>query len=337
MIVSWLATNECNLKCLHCYQDAGDIKGQELTTAQAKKLIDEIVKAGFKIMIFSGGEALMRPDIFELVSYASKSGLRPVLGTNGMLITLEVAQKLKSCGAMAMGISLDSLDREKHDKFRGDANAHRLTIEGMENCKKAGLPFQIHTTVMQWNQDEVCSITDFAVQIGAIAHYIFFLIPVGRGIYIEETSLEVLENEKLLREIMAKQKEVPIDIKPTCAPQFVRVAKQMGIETRFSRGCLAGITYCIIDPTGEVKPCAYMVEEVGNVKETPFDEIWKNSPLFNKLRTQKYSGACEKCDYKLECGGCRARAGYYNNGDYMAEDSYCAHGKELIDKELEAS
>ncbi len=332
MIVSWMTTNQCNLKCSHCYQDAGNQKDAELTTAEGKKLIDEIARAGFKIMIFSGGEPLMRPDIYELVAYAASKGLRPVFGTNGTLITKEVARKLKDSGAAAMGISLDSLDEEKHNKFRGDANAYASTIQGMKNCREAGLPFQIHTTIMDWNKHEICDIIDFAVEMGAMAEYIFFLIPVGRGVYIEDTAVEVMEYENLLRTIMEKQKQVSIPIKPTCAPQFTRVAKQLGVDLdpRFTRGCLAGLTYCIISPIGKVRPCAYMVEEAGDVHDTPFDQIWNNSPLFQQLRTQDYKGACGKCGYKGICGGCRARSAYYHDGDIMQEDSYCAFGKQLL-------
>lgn len=329
MIVSWMTTNQCNLKCKHCYQDAGSKKADELTTEEAKRLIDEIARAGFRIMIFSGGEPLMRPDIYTLVSYAAGAGLRPVFGTNGMLITEEAAKNLKKCKAAVMGISLDSLDEQKHNRFRGDENAYRLTLEGIENCKKAGLPFQIHTTVMDWNQEEVEDIIDFSVKSGAVANYLFFLIPVGRGRYLEETSLKVMEYERLLQTIMKKQKEVPIDIKPTCAPQFTRVAKEIKVDTRFTRGCLAGLSYCVVSPVGKVRPCAYMVEEAGDVRKEPFDEIWKNSSLFKTLRTRNYKGTCRDCIYEEECGGCRARAGYYHDGDYMAEDSYCAYGKQL--------
>ena len=329
MIVSWMTTNKCNLKCKHCYQDAGNKNENELTTQEAKKLIDGIARAGFKIMIFSGGEPLMRLDIFSLVDYAAAAGLRPVFGTNGMLITKEVAEKLKTAGAAAMGISLDSLDEHKHNLFRGSNDAFRSTLEGIGNCKKAGLPFQIHTTVMEWNENEVCDIIDFSVKSGAVASYLFFLIPVGRGKFLEDTSLKVMEYEQLLKLIMTKQKEVPIDIKPTCAPQFTRVAKEMGVSTRFTKGCLAGLSYCVVSPVGIVRPCAYMVEEAGDIRQKTFDEIWNNSPLFKNLRSKSYKGTCQSCDFGDVCGGCRARAGYYHDGDYMAEDSYCAYGKQL--------
>lgn len=324
-----MTTNKCNLKCAHCYQDADDATDRELSTEEARAMIDGIARAGFRVMIFSGGEPLMRPDIYDLVAYAASRGLHPVFGTNGTLIDGETAVRLKKSGARAMGISVDSLDPGKHDRFRGLENAHELTLRGIEACKRAGLAFQLHTTVVDWNRDEICAISDFAQDIGAIAHYVFFLIPVGRGEFIQETALQVKENEELLRALMRKSRELSIDVKPTCAPQFTRVARQLGVETRFERGCLAGLTYCVVGSEGIVRPCAYMTEDAGDVRKRPFDEIWKSSPVFEKLRTQAYSGACGTCDYRDGCGGCRARAAYYHDGDILAQDDYCAHGLKL--------
>ncbi|MCI7611407.1 MAG: putative heme d1 biosynthesis radical SAM protein NirJ2 [Selenomonadaceae bacterium] len=328
MIVSWNTTNACNMYCDHCYRDAGCKAEEELSTAEAKTLLEQIARAGFKIMIFSGGEPLMRPDIVELVAYAASLGLRPVFGTNGTLITLEMAQKLKAAGAMGMGISLDSMDREKHNKFRKFPGAWEGAVQGMRNCRAAGLPFQIHTTVMEWNNHELEALTDFAVAEGAVAHHFFFLVPTGRAKTIEAESLRAEAYEDTLTRIMKKQQEVEIELKPTCAPQFLRIAAQMGMKTRFRRGCLAGTAYCIISPRGKVQPCAYLNMELGDVRQTPFDEIWKNSEVLNKLRTLEYSGGCGSCEYKRACGGCRARAAYYHEGDYMAEEPWCLyHGR----------
>ena len=204
-IVSWNVTNACNMYCAHCYRDAGCKAEEELSTAEAKKLLTEIARAGFKIMIFSGGEPLMRPDILELVSYASSLGLFPVFGTNGTLITREMAAKLKDAGARAMGISLDSLDAAKHDKFRSFPGGWQGAVDGMKNCAAVGLPFQIHTTVMDWNEGELEAMTDFAVEIGAKAHHFFFLVPTGRAATIEEESLRAEQYEDVLTRIMKKQ------------------------------------------------------------------------------------------------------------------------------------
>jgi putative heme d1 biosynthesis radical SAM protein NirJ2 len=325
MLVSWNTTNQCNMFCDHCYRDASNKLDDELSTAQARKLITEIKKAGFKIMIFSGGEPLMREDIFELGSFAKENGLRPVLGTNGTLITEKAALKLKQAGFAAAGVSLDSLDKTKNDAFRKLENAFDLTLQGIANLKQAGLPFQLHTTVMDWNAGELESITDFAVELGAMAHHVFFLVPAGRGVNIEDEALRVKEYEHTIARLMEKQKQVNIEIKPTCAPQFIRAADKKGIPLRFSRGCLAGISYCIISPSGNVQPCAYLDIPLGNVKEKPFDQIWNENPISKELQHMDYKGKCGYCDYKQKCGGCRARAFFYSQGDYLAQDDWCLY------------
>lgn len=313
--------------CEHCYRDAGAKVEDELTTVEGKALLDEIAKAGFKIMIFSGGEPLMRPDIYELVAYAKSIGLRPVFGTNGTLITPEVARRLKDAGAMAMGISLDSVDAAKHDRFRATPGAWGGAVQGMRNCLEAGLPFQIHTTVMDWNYDEVEQMTDLAVKLGAMAHHIFFLVPTGRAANIEQESLRAEQYENLLHRIMKKQEQVDIELKPTCAPQFMRIADQMGLKMRFTKGCIAGTAYCIISPKGDVQPCAYLNLPVGNVRQQPFSEIWQNNEVFKRLRQEPLQGGCGSCKYGDVCGGCRARA-YIYHGDYMAEEPWCIyHGR----------
>lgn len=324
MLVSWNTTNQCNMFCDHCYRDAGAKAADELNTAEARQLIEEIKKAGFKIMIFSGGEPLLRPDIYELGSYARQQGLRPVLGTNATLITLQTARELKTAGFLAAGVSLDTLIPEKNDAFRKLENTSELTLNGINNLKEAGIPFQIHTTVMDWNVDELEAITDFAVELGAMAHHVFFLVPTGRAVNIEDEALQVETYEKTIARLMEKQKQVAIEIKPTCAPQFIRVADKKGVPLRFSRGCLAGISYCIISPKGDVQPCAYMDMYLGNVREIPFDQIWSENPVLKELRTMKYDGKCGICDYQERCGGCRARANYYN-GSIMSEDSWCLY------------
>lgn len=328
MIISWNTTNACNMYCDHCYRDAGCKADEELSTPEAKTLLEQIARAGFKIMIFSGGEPLTRPDIVELVAHATAVGLRPVFGTNGTLITPDMARALKRAGTMGMGISLDSLDSKKHNEFRRFPEAWEGAVQGMRNCREAGLPFQIHTTVMDWNVHEIEDITDFAVREGAVAHHFFFLVPTGRAVSIEAESLRAQAYEDTLTRILRKQQQVDIELKPTCAPQFMRIARQMGMKLRFGRGCLAGTSYCIISPKGKVQPCAYLNIPIGDVRETPFDEIWRNNEVFQKLRTLEYEGGCGSCEYKRICGGCRARAAYYHEGDYMAEEPWCLyHGR----------
>ncbi|MCL2766166.1 MAG: putative heme d1 biosynthesis radical SAM protein NirJ2 [Peptococcaceae bacterium] len=324
MIVSWNTTNACNLKCKHCYRDAGTKAQKELSTEEGLALVDQIAEAGFKIMIFSGGEPLMRDDIYKLTERARDRGMRPVFGTNGTLLNGKVAGRLKSAGAVTMGISLDSIDRDSHDQFRAVPGSWQQAVDGMEACRNAGLPFQIHTTVMEWNLQEVEQLTDFAVEMGAVGHHIFFLVPTGRAVDIEKETLRAAQYESLLGSIMSKQTQVAIELKPTCAPQFMRIADQMGVQTRFTKGCLAGISYCIINPVGMVQPCAYLSIKAGDVRRETFGEIWRNAPVFQELRTGNYKGGCGICKYKEICGGCRARA-YYYHGDYLAEEPWCLY------------
>ncbi|MGI9862582.1 putative heme d1 biosynthesis radical SAM protein NirJ2 [Moorella naiadis] len=324
MLLSWNTTNQCNLYCDHCYRDAGARAVDELTTAEAGNLIDEAARSGFRIMIFSGGEPLLRPDLLDLIARAAARGLRPVLGSNGTLLTPTLARELKAAGARAVGISLDSCDPGCHDQLRRQEGAWQQAVAGMAACREAGLPFQLHTTVFDWNQDELEQLTDLAVELGAMAHHFFFLVPTGRAASIEAESLRAAEYEATLRRILLKQQQVAIELKPTCAPQFMRIAREMGIPVRYNRGCLAGIAYCIISPRGDVQPCAYLNLPVGNVREVPFSRLWQESPIFQRLRTENYSGACGRCGYKKICGGCRARAWYYH-GDYMAAEPWCLY------------
>jgi radical SAM protein with 4Fe4S-binding SPASM domain len=200
-------------------------------------------------------------------------------------------------------------------------------MQGIAACRDAGLPFQIHTTVLNWNEGEVTDITDLAVQLGAVAHHIFFLVPTGRGRDIEEDSLQTAQYEALLTRILDKQACVPIELKPTCAPQFMRIAKQRDLPLRFSKGCLAGTSYCVVLPNGDVQPCPYLPVKAGNVRRTPFDVLWRDSPLFDELRHAPLKGGCSRCGYGEVCGGCRARAYYYADGDYLAEEPWCSCGR----------
>ena len=363
MIISWNTTYECNLACRHCYRDAGAKRENELSTYEGKNLLKEIALSGFKIVIFSGGEPLLREDIYELIAFAKGLGIRPVLGTNGTLITRDVARRLKEAGAERIGISLDSIDPELCDDFRQKKGVYDVVIEGIENLKGVGLGFQIHTTVMDFNEQDLEKITEMAVSLGASAHHIFFVLPVGRakksyedafkiitrrqgendegilnsmlkesvtkptlvmfeGDFVSEDKILAQGYEKILQRILRKQKEVEIELRPICAPQFVRIAKEMGLEMRFTKGCLAGISYCCILPQGELYPCPYLPLEVGNIRERRFSDLWRDSEVFHRLRSMDYTGRCGRCDYKSICGGCRARA-FLKSNDYLAEDPGC--------------
>ena len=331
VLVSWNTTNACNLKCSHCYRDAGQTAARELDFEEGRRLLREIRQAGFRVIVFSGGEPLMRPDIFELITYASSLGLKPVCGTNGTLLTPEAVSRLQEAGTAVVGISLDSIDPDQHDHFRGVAGSWQEALDGAANCRAAGLPFQLHTTVFPWNYREIEDLNDLAVRIGARGHHVFFFVPTGRGLGRQE-SIDPKLSEDLLGRLLERQARLPIEIKPTCAPQFVRVARQRQLPTRFQRGCLAGISYCIIGPQGDVYPCPYMDLKIDNVRRQPFDEIWKHNEVLDKLRAEQYGGYCGICAYRGLCGGCRARSFSETGGDFLGEDPLCLYKDEQENK-----
>jgi putative heme d1 biosynthesis radical SAM protein NirJ2 len=325
MIASWNVTNKCNLACVHCYRNAGSEAQNELTTEEGLELLNEIAKAGFRLMVFSGGEPFMRPDILKLTSHAASLGLRPVYGSNGTLLTYDLAKRIKDAGGAAVAISLHMTDRKKLDEFCGVPDTYDKSILAMKNCKEAGLDFQVNTTVFERNVDDITDLADLAIEMGAKSHHILFMVPTGRAENIEEESLREIEYERLIKRILKKRKETGFDIKPTCAPQFMRIAKQLSIDTgRYTRGCLAGLSYCSITPTGKVWPCPYLPMEIGDVRETPFSEIWAKNKVFLTMRQLDYKGHCGVCEYKQACGGCRARAHFYYD-DYMDSEPWCSY------------
>lgn len=340
-LISWNVTLRCNLKCSHCYINAHAMNAEtELTTKEGKTLIDQIAAVSKPILVLSGGEPLLREDIFELARYGSEKGLKVVMGTNGTLIDDELTCKLLDVGIRKLAISLDSIDLEKHDEFRGVKGAWKATMKGIEACQRNGLDFQINTTVTKQNFEEVDDIIDFAKTVGASNFHLFFLVPTGRGEKLEDVT--PFQYEKMLTKVIESARR-DFDMRPTCAPQFMRIAKQRMMDVKkWGRGCIAGIRYCRIYPTGDVTPCPYLPIKVGNIRERSFKEIWFNSDILNDLRDlNKLKGKCGICEYKDICGGCRARAyGLTSNfinvcgslsapseikGDYLAEDPWCVY------------
>lgn len=325
MLISWNVTKKCNLYCQHCYREssANEDISKELSTQEGMRLIDSIKQAGFRLLIFSGGEPLLRADIYQLISYAKTKGLIPAMGTNGTLLTKNVCKELLSSGLAGIAISVDSLDKNYHDKFRGKVGAYQATQLGIDNSLEAGLRVQINLTLTENNQEQFEKMVDHYEKLGVNAIHPFFLVPTGRAKSIPEEALKSQAYFSMIKKILEKQKETKIELKPTCAPQFMPMAKELKIEQRFTRGCLAGIAYCSILPQGEVHICPYLPIKVGNIRETKFDKIWRDSEILQKLRSyDNYEGSCGKCSEIAICGGCRARAFYYS-GNYLAEEPWC--------------
>ena len=337
-LIAWETTKRCNLSCKHCRADAENHEYPgELSTEQAKELFDEAAEMGSPIIILTGGEPLLREDIFELAEYGDKKGLRMVMAPNGTLVTPENAQKMAESGIKRISVSLDGSFEKSHDEFRGMPGAFQGAMNGIKNAKKAGIEFQINTTITQDNLSEIPDILNLAIELGAAAHHIFLLVPTGRGKYIAEKTIDAKTYEKTLNWFYEQRDKVPLQLKATCAPHYYRIlrqrAKREGKQVDFdtfgldamTRGCLGGIGFCFISNTGQVQPCGFLDLDCGNVKKNSFKEIWKNAKIFNDLRKyDELKGKCGICNYNNVCGGCRARA-YEATGDYMEEEPFCLY------------
>jgi len=329
--VSWNITSKCNLECGHCYIDAGaraDGLEGELDTQKAFETIDEIacVNPG-AVLILTGGEPLMRSDIFDICKKASSKGLMVVVGTNGTLLTQERATALKTAGVAGVGVSIDSLYPQSHDKFRGRDGSYKDAIDGLKNARNAGLEIQFQTTPTDSNLDEIPKIAELAHSFGAKVFNIFFLVCTGRGQKMSDISPE--SYEKVLLWAAENQSAFPgMMLRPKCAPHFKRILHQKDSQhpllSTYIAACRAGTHYCRIDPHGKVTPCAYMPLECGDLNKNSFDDIWNNSEEFVRYRNPSYGGKCGECGYRLLCGGCRARA-YAETGDDMDEDRWCVY------------
>lgn len=323
-LISWNLTRKCNLKCPHCYLEAGRQAENELNTDECLALIDELTALGTEMLILTGGEPLMRKDIFEIARYASSQGLWVVMGTNGVLVTEQVAEKMLECGVKGVGISIDSLDPEKHKSFRGGRNAWEYAVRALDICRDRGLQVLVQTTVMEMNYQEIPRLLAFAKEKGAWSFNLYFLVQTGRGQEMQPLSAE--QTHAMLEQLVDLQDIYrPMLVRSKCAPQFKQIAYAKGRAGLESGGCMAGTQYGRITPDGTVTPCPYMTVVAGNIRESRFTDIWQNSPVLQALRdVNQLKGRCGRCEFRHLCGGCRCRA-YATSGDYLQEDPSCLY------------
>lgn len=337
-LVAWEVTRSCNLSCVHCRAAAMDKPyADELTTEEGLRLLDAIATLGSPIVILTGGEPLLRPDIFDLAAHGNALGLRMTMAPNGTLVTPEAARRMKEVGIQRISISLDGADAASHDTFRQVPGAFEGALKGIRHAKEADLPFQINTTITALNLKELPRIQELAVNLGAVAHHIFLLVPVGRGKTLEEQAINAEQYEQTLHWFYEQRDKVPLQLKATCAPHYYRILRQrarqegrsvdaqtFGLDA-MTRGCLGGTGFCFISHVGQVQPCGYLELNCGNVRQESFPRIWEHSEVFQKLRNFKaLEGKCGRCEYVRVCGGCRARA-YEATGNYMAEEPLCLY------------
>jgi radical SAM protein with 4Fe4S-binding SPASM domain len=345
-LISWNITLRCPLKCAHCYVDAGEREAEGvLSTEEAFGVIDQICETGKPVVVLSGGEPLMREDIVAIARYGTEQGLRMVMGSSGYLLDQAMAKKLREAGIRAVAISIDSADPSVHDAFRGIDNAWERAIQAISFCRDENIGVQINMSVMRPGMSDVREVIEVGTSLGVRDYQIFFPVPTGRAREIEPGSAREYEN--LIRQILIKYRDSDLHIRPTCAPQFRRIADEIGIKNpAWGRGCIAGISYCRIYANGDVTPCPYLPVSAGNVRTTPFPEIWNNSRILAALRDPDLlTGKCGRCRFRTICGGCRARA-YRGadafsprwcdglsppgalSGDLCAEDPYCPYEPE---------
>ncbi|RMH05710.1 MAG: radical SAM protein [Nitrospirae bacterium] len=333
-LVALNLTKRCNLKCAHCYLDATTKAGggsDELTTEECRTLINQIAEVNRGcLLVITGGEPLVRPDILEIVRHAVAQGFMVVLGTNGMLIDDRMAKTLVDIGVMGVGISIDSLDPSKHDAFRGVAGAWKAAVAGIEACKRHGLQFQIHFSAQPMNYRELPDVVEWAHHLGAKVLNVFFMVCTGRG--EELTDISPTQYEEVLTFLVDCQSRYQdMLVRARCAPHFKRLAYEKEPTSPLTKaqgymggGCLAGTNYARVTPTGDLTPCPYMPLSAGNVRTQSFAELWEQSPIFQSFRYPRLKGKCGECEYSDICGGCRARP-YVDHGDWLDEDQWCLY------------
>ena len=327
----------------------------ELSTGECQRVIDDIAQVNPEVLlILTGGEPLIRKDIFDVASYASDKGFTVVLGTNGVLLREPEARRMRQSGIRGASISLDSVDAARHDAFRRLPGAWQGAVRATQILNAAGLDFSIHTSITTWNVDEMPAMIDLARTLGARVLNFFFLVRTGRGADLED--ITPAQYERLLTAIAQAQGvgaaptarsaglseanaedpwSVPAGragdmvIRAKCAPHLRRILYQLDPQSpllkNYAQGsCPAGKHYCRITPTGDVTPCPYMPVSAGNIRTQSFAEIWRGAKALTDLRRPQLGGRCGPCEFSQICGGCRCRA-YATYGDYLAEDPACGY------------
>ena len=329
-LIAWEVTRSCPLNCKHCRASAGpETCAGELSTAECRRLLDNIASFARPIIILTGGEPMLRPDIYDIASYAHRLGLPVVMAPCGLLVNDDTARRIVECGIRKISISLDGASAETHDAFRGFAGSFDACMDAIGSARSAGLDFQINTTVSRHNLRELGELLELAVSLGASVFNPFLLVPTGRGKDLIDQELSARQYEEALEWLAGVQGRKDIQIRVTCAPHYQRVLRQAGRAEAagHGRGCMGGKGFAFVSHVGKVQICGFLDVECGDVRAAGFDfrKIWETSPVFLQMRdVDRYHGRCGVCEYRRVCGGCRARA-YALSGDYLGEEPFCAY------------
>ena len=352
-VVVWNSTRTCNLKCRHCYMSSDAKKyANELTTAEAKQFIDDLADFKVPVLLFSGGEPLIRPDFFELADYAAKKGVRPTLSTNGTLITPEVARKIKEIGVGYVGISLDGL-REVNDKFRGKEGAFEAAMNGIKNCVAAGQRVGLRFTINHHNIQELENIFDFIEEENINRVCFYHLVYSGRGNQMMDEDVTAEESRRAMDIIIRRtrdfeqrglKKEI-LTVDNHCDGVYMylkalsegkdALAAQIKKYISMNGGNRSGIAFAEVDPLGYVHPDQFTQHYTfGNVRERKFGDIWQDTtnPIMAGLKDRKplLKGRCAKCKFLDNCNGNFRTRAEARTGDFWESDPSCY----LTDEEI---
>lgn len=352
-VVVWNSTRTCNLKCRHCYMSSDAKKYQnELTTAEAKQFIDDLADFNVPVLLFSGGEPLIRPDFFELADYAAKKGVRPTLSTNGTLITPEVARKIKDIGVGYVGISLDGL-REVNDKFRGKAGAFEAAMNGIKNCVAADQRVGLRFTINHHNIQELENIFDFIEEENINRVCFYHLVYSGRGNQMMDEDVTAEESRRAMDIIIRRtrdfeerglKKEI-LTVDNHCDGVYMylkalqegkdELAQQIKKYIAMNGGNRSGMAFAEVDPLGYVHPDQFTQHHTfGNVRERKFGDIWQDTtnPIMAGLKDRKplLKGRCSKCKFLDNCNGNFRTRAEARTGDFWESDPSCY----LTDEEI---
>lgn len=357
-IVIWELTQACGLKCVHCRAEAKmERDHNELNFEEGKKLIHQIKEMGNPMLIFTGGDVLMRPDFFDLADYAIKNGMRVSMTPSATPnVTKDAMMKAKEIGIPRWAFSLDGHTAEIHDSFRGVPGSFDLTIKALKYLEELHMPIQINTVISRYNYESIKQMADFVQNFNLSLWNVFMLVPTGRG--QKKDSINALEYEKLFQWLYELGKRVPFDIKTTSGQHFRRVVIQnkmrdqqiadsaiefkdsllkglMGVKDKMGRapfGVNDGKGMLFISHTGDVFPSGMLPIKAGNVRKESLTSIYRNTPIFMQLKNPDLlKGKCGICEYKHVCGGNRARA-FAITGDYLESEPYCMYIPEEMRK-----
>ncbi|HSL69702.1 MAG TPA: TIGR04053 family radical SAM/SPASM domain-containing protein [Longimicrobiales bacterium] len=349
-LVIWESTRACDLACKHCRAEAVPNRDpRELSTSEAKQLMDDIRRFGPIVFVLSGGDSLKRPDVFELLEYGASIGLRMgVTPATTPLATPQTLRRLKDAGISRVAVSLDGSTPAIHDEFRQVAGSFDWGIKILRECQELGISTQVNTVVARHNIDDFDNLAGLMKTLGIVFWEVFFLVPMGRARPEDVASAE--EFEVVFNKLYDLSKTAPFDIRATAAPQYSRVVLQRQVAERraglradapdvltegmlFSqkdgigraRGVNDGDGFMFVSHLGDIYPSGFLPVKAGNIRTNDIVEVYRSSPIFRQLRNKKLlKGKCGLCEYANVCGGSRARA-YALTGDYLEAEPFCAH------------